>query len=139
MSFLLCEATRNDGVAGHRLYAQALCRPAKKGAGKAKTELLHFPLGDGVTDAFSSVRRHLTARVAANGGKPLDPDAPLIAHANGSSYTIKEMRTLIRNAAVAVGLDAADFGAHSSRIGGATNLFAAGCPPAVIQRLHASL
>ena len=58
MSFLLCEATRNDGVAGHRLYAQALCRPAKKGAGKAKTELLHFPLGDGVTDAFSSVRRH---------------------------------------------------------------------------------
>ena len=60
------------------------------------------------------------ARVAANGGKPLDPNAPLIAHANGSSYTIKEMRTLIRNAAVAIGLSAADFGAHSSRIGGAT-------------------
>lgn len=131
----VCEATRNDGVAGRRLYAQALCRPAKKGAGKAKTELLHFPCGDGITDAFSSVNRHLEARVAANGGKPLSPDAPLIAHADGRSYTIKEMRTLVRNAAVAIGLSAADFGAHSSRIGGATDLFASGCPPAVIQIL----
>ena len=129
------EAARNDGVAGRRVYAQALCRPAKKGAGKSKSELLHFPIGDGVTDAFSSIRRHLEARIAANGDKPLDPDAPLIAHANGRSYTIKEMRTLIRNSAVAIGLNAADFGAHSSRIGGATDLFASGCPPAVIQIL----
>ena len=73
--------------------------------------------------------------MAANGGKPLSPDAPLIAHADGRSYTIKEMRTLVRNAAVAIGLSAADFGAHSSRIGGATDLFASGCPPAVIQIL----
>ena len=130
-----CEASRNDGVAGKRIYAQALCRPAKKGAGKAKTELLHFPLGDGITDAFSSIRRHLQARVAANGGKPLSPDAPLVAHTDGSSYTVKEMRTLVRNSAVAIGLNAADFGAHSSRIGGATDLFASGCPPAVIQIL----
>ena len=45
------------------------------------------------------------------------------------------MRQLIRTVALVLGLDPADFGAHSARIGGASDLFAEGCPGPVIQIL----
>ena len=115
-------------------YATILVRPAKKGAHKAKCELVHFPEGDGVTDAFSSIHRHLNARRAAARAE-LSPDDPLFVHQDGRPWTIREMRQLIRTVAVILGLNPADFGAHSARIGGATDLFAEGCPAAVIQIL----
>ena len=118
-----------------RTFAQGLVRPAKRGEEQPKCELFHMPKGDGVVDGFSSIERHLAARVAANGGHPLHPDAPLITHANGRSWTVKEMRTLIRDAGARIGLDPKELGAHSARIGGATDHFASGCPSGVIQIL----
>jgi len=115
-------------------YATILVRPAKKGGNKPKCELVHFPEGDGISDAYSSIRRHLAAREAA-AGKPLSPDEPLFVHANGQPWLIREMRSLLRAAATLVGLAASEVGAHSARIGGATDLFSQGCPAAVIQIL----
>ena len=66
---------------------------------------------------------------------PLNPDAPLITHADGRAWTVKEMRTLMRNSGAAIGLEPGELGAHSARIGGATDLFASGCPSGVIQIL----
>ena len=118
-----------------RTFGQGLVRPAKKGEQQPKCEIFHMPKGDGIVDAYSSIERHLAARIAAAGGKALDPDAPLIVHADGSAWTVKEMRTLMRNAGAAIGIEPKELGAHSARIGGATDHFSSGCPSGVIQIL----
>ena len=115
-------------------YATILVRPAKKRGNRPKGELVHYPEGDGVTDAFSSIHRHLAARRTAASAEP-SPDEPLFVHRDGRPWTIREMRQLIRTVALLLGLPPAEFGAHSARIGGATDLFAEGCPAAVIQIL----
>ena len=118
-----------------RVFGQGLVRPAKRGEQQPKCEIFHMPKGDGIVDAYSSIERHLAARLEASGQVALDPDAPLIVHADGSAWTVKEMRTLMRNSGAAIGIDPKELGAHSARIGGATDHFASGCPSGVIQIL----
>ena len=113
-----------------RRYGQCLVRPAKKGPDQGKSELLIFPEGDGLTDAFSSIEALLRARRARG---ELHPDALLFTHADGSPWLSGELRTLFRDFATAINLPREQLGSHAGRIGGATDLFAANCPPALLQ------
>lgn len=113
-----------------RRYAQCYVTPAKKGPDQGKTELLIFGEGDGITDAYTAIEAMLAARAAK---APLDPDAPLFAHADGSPWTSGQLRALFKEMAAAIGLPVDELGSHAGRIGGATDLFAANCPPAVLQ------
>ena len=122
--------TRKIDPASGRRFAQCYVTPAKKGPDQGKTELLIFGEGDGVTDAYTAIEAMLAAR-AANG--PLHPDDPLFAHADGTPWTSGELRSLFKDMAAAIGLPPDELGSHAGRIGGATDLFAANCPPAVLQ------
>lgn len=58
---------------------------------------------------------------------------PLFRNADGSAFTVSEVRAMVKALMAAVGCDPRRFGAHSLRIGGATAALAAGVDPAVIR------
>jgi integrase len=49
--------------------------------------------------------------------------------------SIAHLRRLVKSSVSSIGLDAAQFSAHSLRAGGATDLFAAGVPFTTIQKM----
>ena len=115
-------------------YCVLTILPAKKPPGQPKDEPVLYPAGDGVTDFFSACAAMLDERRARAPHGSLDPSAPLFLNpATGRAFTTTELRALFRGVARAIGLPPADIGAHSGRIGGATDLFASGAPPVAIQ------
>ena len=60
---------------------------------------------------------------------------PMFRKADGSAFTTDDIRNIVRQLAVALGVNPEEFGAHSLRIGGATALFAAGADPMVIRTM----
>ena len=63
----------------------------------------------------------------------LPDDGPLFCHMDGSSFTVAEVRAMVKLVMESAGLDPGLFGAHSLRIGGATAALAAGVPPTMIR------
>ena len=124
------EHTTPEGEA----FAVLTILPAKKPPGQEKNEPVHLARGAGVVDAFSACARMIHARAEAKGGIEAILDEPLFLNpATRTAFTAIELRSLVRSAAAALGLDTRLFGAHSPRIGGATDLYASGCPPISIQ------
>ena len=96
-----------------------------------------------------------TVRVwLAGGGKHLDPVAalealfevdyvpmeewastPLFREADGSAFTTRRVRSVVRGLMESVGEAPLEYGAHSLRIGGATAALAAGVPPHYIKAM----
>ena len=60
---------------------------------------------------------------------------PMFRKPDSSAFTTDDIRNIVRQIVVAIGLDPALFGAHSLRIGGATALFAAGADPIHIRTM----
>ena len=71
-------------------------------------------------------RRHLA-------GGALADDAPLFVDSAGAALTKGAMVTFFRDAAAFIGLEGLPVSGHSGRIGGATDHFAQGTPPSVLQ------
>ena len=63
------------------------------------------------------------------------PWTPLFRHRSGAPLRVAEVRSEVRKMMSAIGRPAADYGAHSLRIGGATAALAAGVDPSVIRLL----
>ena len=66
---------------------------------------------------------------------PDRPHVPLLPRRNGAASSPTWLTTQTRRLCGLCGLTPAEFSAHSLRPGGATDLFAAGKPTAVVQRL----
>jgi hypothetical protein len=114
-----------------------MCKPAKKAAGVEKVPVL-FPRSDAPTSPYVLIDRMLAMRRAevAGRGTTLEANAPLFTDSSKSlstSLAVSDLRCIFKNAAKAIGLDPKHFGAHSGRIGGATDHFAGGTPAIVIQ------
>ena len=111
-------------------------QPAKKSEQGGKTECLLLPAGDGVSDAYSAIKRMLRARgtAAAARGCELDDSEPLFsAPATMGVATTHHLCSLFKTAAQVIGIDHKLFGSHSGRIGGCTDLFATDCPGVLLQ------
>ena len=111
-------------------------QPAKKSEQHGKTECLLLPEGDGVSDAYTSIRRMLRARRAAARAKGLElrGDEPLfVAPATFGVATTHLLAAIFKAAAQATARDPKLFGSHSGRIGGCTDLFATDCPGVLLQ------
>ena len=105
--------------------------PAKKNEQQGKDEHVFLPKGDGVTDAYSAIKAMLDERRRLFPQEP--PSAPLFILPSGRPYRVQHVHALFQQSAKAVGAAWEEMGAHSGRIGGATDLFAAGASPAVMQ------
>ena len=114
-----------------RQYAQCTVQPAKKSEQQGKTEQVFLPKGNGITDAYSALRKMLRERKRTFGDEP--SDAPLFRFENGQHYQVRHVRTLFKESGKIIGVDAAELGAQSARIGGATDLMVTDCSPAVLQ------
>ena len=102
-----------EEILGERRHLRFMVQPAKKSEQHGKIDAVLLPVGDGVTDAYSSLRRMLAERRARAPGGVLNEDEPLFAHANGTSYTRSQVRCLFKSAAAAIGMESKDFGGHS--------------------------
>ena len=121
-------------LAEHGNYLILTILPAKKPPGQPKDEPVLYPSGDGVVDFYSACANRLSDRRSRAPGGILDPDSPLFLNpSTRRALTTTELRALYRGVARVIGLDPKDLGAHSGRIGGATDLFASGTPPVAIQ------
>ena len=60
---------------------------------------------------------------------------PMFRKPNGDAFSVADIRDLVKLLAVSIGEPAAEFGAHSLRIGGATALYAAGADPIHIKTM----
>ena len=83
----------------------------------------------GHIDAVAELREWIRARRAAG----IADNRPLFCWPDGSMLTVDELRDEVKACMQAVGLDPANFGAHSCRIGGATAALAAGVSPQLIR------
>ena len=113
--------------------------PAKKAAGCNTKVPVLFPADSGPCSTYESMWRMRAAREALEGG-PVHPEAPLLISAWGKGgvaipVTTQYVRSTFKRAAKAIGIDPRLVGAHSGRIGGATDHFAMGTPPIEIQVL----
>ena len=112
--------------------------PAKKAAGcTAKVPIL-FPADTGPCSTYMSMQRMRSARLELEGGH-VNEDAPLLVshwvRGVATAVTTQHARSTFKRAARAIGMDPRLVGAHSGRIGGATDHFAQGTPPIEIQVL----
>jgi len=113
-------------------YLTVMILPAKKGGGQPKIPV-PCPAGvDDGTSAYWAISRMLERRRQRAGGT-LSPDAPLFVDERGEAATAAVAVQFFRDAAVLIGLEGAPVSGHSGRIGGATDHFATGTPPSVLQ------
>lgn len=117
---------------------QLMLEPAKKAPGQAGKVPVLIPKSDSPSSAYALVRAMLADRRAhaRAHGRELGADEPLFADTSGPcpiALTVADLRSTTKAAAIALGLNPDHFGAHSSRIGGATDHFAANTPPIIIQ------
>jgi len=117
--------------------------------------VLHAVLRLRVLKSEESLRGKTQRLVLREGGTLLDPvrelwrmvradpvpkeereSTPLFRHAaSRAPITVEQVRDMVKRLMTAVGCDAAFFGAHSLRIGGATAALAAGVDPSVIRAM----
>ena len=102
-------------------------QPAKKSEQNGKTEMVYLPKGNGVTDGYTAIKKMLEYRQGAH------DDEPLFLAPNGKTWTTASARALFKESAKALGQNPDLFGAHSGRIGGATDLFAEDCDGVMMQ------
>ena len=103
--------------------------PAKKSEQQAKSEIVLLPKGDGVTDAYTALAHIIGKRGIGERGS----DEPLFVHDDGEPWLIGEVRALFKRSGAAIGIKQSELGAQSGRIGGATDMFAQGATPAMLQ------
>ena len=111
-------------------YVQVMLRPVKKGSKATCKMPVPLQKGDGLCDAYSSLKRYLAGRRRREG--ELDDDGPLFV-LKGETVCTGHLRAYIQTVARALGLDPKLFGAHSLRIGGGTDHFVAGTPAIILQ------
>ena len=105
----------------HGRTATLWLRPLKKRgrAAAAKVPIVFAEYDGGGSDTFAALRRMVRA-------DPVPPSAarrtPLFRHADGSGFSCRFFRGLVRSVAGALGFAKAEFGGHSPRIGGASDL-----------------
>ena len=99
---------------------------------RGKTVPLVIGGGGEFVDACAEVRRMLSLDPTPVGE---DKSTPMFRKSDGSAFTTDDIRNIVRQIVVALGLDPDMYGAHSLRIGGATALFAAGADPMVIRTM----
>ena len=127
-------------VAGHpcvgdlsfRLYpekhAVLMILPAKQNATQ-KVEVL-LPKGDGVTDAYAALKRlQAWKRKLGVPEREYDP----LFEVGGMPLTKHLIAKWVKKAGEVLGIDPKTLGSHSLRIAGATDMFATGTSPALIQ------
>ena len=102
-----------------------------KGEQQAKDEHVFLPEGDGVTDAYSALAAMIACRRRVQPGVP--DSAPLFVLPGGAAYRVRHAYALFRLSGQRLGIPWEQLGAQSGRIGGATDLFASGASPAVMQ------
>jgi hypothetical protein len=107
--------------------------PAKKSEQQGKTEYVYLPKGDGVTDAYSALEAMLRCRGIGKEDMRHSEEA-LFMHEDGESkWTCRQFRAHMAKAGLAVGITSVKMTCHSGRIGGATDAFASGCDPIMMQ------
>ena len=109
------------------------CRPAKNMRHtRGKTVPIVIGGGGDFIDACAEVTRMLELDPTPPGRAAT---TPMFRKANGSAFVTDDIRDIVRQICIAIGLDPMLFGAHSLRIGGATALFAAGADPIHIRTM----
>jgi hypothetical protein len=112
--------------------------PAKKAAGCNTKVPVLFPADSGPCSTYVSMQRMRSARLELEGGH-VHEEAPLLVSkwvgGVATAVTTQHVRSMFKRAARAIGIDPRLVGAHSGRIGGATDHFAQGTPPIEIQVL----
>ena len=108
-----------------RRYARLMIRPLKKAGGPTQPKVPQYiaeqsPEDADAPDAYAALRR--LAELDCWGGE----SEPLFSTARGVLMTTSRYRALVKRYAAMLGFDAKLFGAHSTRIGGATDLVASG-------------
>ena len=111
-------------------FYRLLVQPAKKAEQGGKTEFVYFPKGDGVTDAYTALEAMKGERQRAG---TWERDEPLWRQRGGGSWTVEHARRLFKLSGEAIGINPTELGAHSGRIGGATDLFAEGADGVMLQ------
>jgi hypothetical protein len=117
--------------------------PAKRPAGSNNKVPVLFPFSSDPNSAYQAVlalkrtrERHVDGITRWEACNPLFLAPPPHGHKTSPRpATTSTLRALFKGAARYIGLDPADFGGHSGRIGGATDHFAAGTPAVEIQIL----
>jgi hypothetical protein len=112
-------------------HASLLVLPAKKSEQQGKTEYVFFPEGDGITDAYTALKRMIACRQRIFGDE--SSDAPLFCFEDGSFYQVRHVRALFKESGKLIDVDPGELGAQSARAGGATDLMAVNCSPAMLQ------
>lgn len=113
-----------------RRYAILWLRPLKKKRGRSEQKVPQYiaEFDAGGSDAYMALRRLVKydpVEPVAESVTPLFRD--FSAKGGGKHVTVAAMRTLIRSRMCSIGFTvASDWGSHSCRIGGATNLVATG-------------
>ena len=109
-----------------------LVQPAKKSEQQGKTEYVFLPEGDGITDAYTAIKKMLKARQKAF-GQELPTEPLFITGDDNRPFTSTMTRGLFKASAKAIGIDEDLLGSHAGRIGGATDMMAGGGTPAMLQ------
>ena len=108
-------------------------RPAKNMRHRrGKTVPIVIGGGGDKIDACLEVRRMLDMDPTPPG---MAATTPMFRKPNGAAFTTDDIRNIVRQIVLALGLDPELYGAHSLRIGGATALFAAGADPIHIRTM----
>lgn len=113
-----------------RRYAILWLRPLKKKRGRNEPKVPQYiaEFDGGGSDAYTALRRLVKydpVAPAVEGVTPLFRD--FSATGGGRHFTVAAMRALIRSRMHSIGFtEASDWGSHSCRIGGATDLVATG-------------
>lgn len=119
-----------------RPHLKWMVEPAKKRERRGKTEMLLLPKGDGVTDAYTSIKRMLDERrkLAKAKGRELGDDEPLFWTPTMGVAQVSHLYSIFKSAAECVGVKG-KVSAQSGRIGGASDLFATNCSPALLEMM----
>ena len=115
-----------------RNFARLMITPLKKKRGTLEPKSPQFIVDDGSKwGPFAALQRLAQSRGTAGGRG----GAPLFRGKGGKAMTTARVRTIYRHIAELLGFDPSQFGAHSGRIGGATDLAATNNPaiPVLLQ------
>lgn len=85
--------------------------------------------GGGLFDAVAELEAWLAERRRLG----IPDSRPLFCHPDGASFTVAQVRDMVKAVMRAAGRDPSMYGAHSLRIGGATAALAAGVSPQLIR------
>ena len=114
------------------LYVVIMMRPLKKSAGMRKTVPVVLYGGGSLLDPVRELYELWRLDPLKTG--ELASETPLFRDtASGASFSVADVRQVVKWLMHAVGADPRRFGAHSLRIGGATAALAAGIAPAQIR------